>query len=140
MQDIMLFIQNHWLLALAFAVVLVLLFIIEYIRGQRGAKSLTPSQLTQLINHQDAVVVDIRGADAFLTGHIVGSISMPLADLENKYKKLDKYKTKPIVLTCAVGLESQKAANLLTKYGINALILAGGIRAWREAEMPLVKD
>lgn len=140
MQDFFIFIQNHWLPATAVVVVFILLIIIEYIRGQRGAKRVSPIELTQLINHQNAVVVDIRGKEAFLTGHIIGALSIPLEELTNKYKKLDKFKSQPIVLVCAAGLESPKAVSILAKYGVNPLILAGGIRGWRDAEMPLVKD
>lgn len=140
MQDILLFVQNHWMLGAALVVVFVLLILVEYVRLQRGAKRINPSQAIQLMNHKDAVIVDIRSTDAYATGHIVGSISIPIAELEIKYKKLDKFKSQPIILTCATGLESSRAATILAKYGITALILAGGIRGWRDAEMPLVKD
>jgi rhodanese-related sulfurtransferase len=140
MQDTFLFLQNHWMLSTAFVVVLVLLILIEYIRHQRGAKRIGPSQVVQLMNHQEAVLIDIRSNPVFTTGHIVGSISIPMSELDDKRKKLDKYKSKPIILVCATGLESPRAATLLAKYGIAPLILAGGIRGWRDADMPLVKD
>lgn len=140
MQDILLFIQTHWALSLAAAVVLTLLFILELIRGKRGTKQVSASQLTQLMNHQDGVVVDIRPADAFKAGHIVGAVSLPLSDFESKFKKLDKFKSKPIIIACANGLDSPKAVSVLNTNGISAFILAGGIRGWREADMPLVKD
>lgn len=140
MQDILSFIQNHWMLTAALFIIFALLLIVEFLRQQHGAKRISPVQATQLINHQDAVIVDIRPMDAFKTGHIVGAISIPFAELENKSKKLEKYKSKPIILVCASGLESARATTLLMQQGINAYILAGGIRSWREAEMPLVKN
>ncbi len=140
MQDILSFIQNHWMLSTALIIIFVLLLVIEWIRNKQGARRISPQEATQLMNHQDAVLVDIRPADAFKTGHIVGSISIPFAELENKPKKLEKYKSKPIILVCAAGLESARAATLLMKIGLSAFILAGGIRSWRDAEMPLVKD
>ena len=140
MQDFLSFIQHHWLPSAALVFVFALLCIIEYIRGQRGAKRVSPTELTRLINHEKGVVVDIRSKDAYLNGHIVGAISIPLDELQSKYKKLEKFKSQPIVLVCAAGLESPKAASLLAKQGVNVLILAGGIRGWRDADMPLAKD
>lgn len=140
MQDILSFIQNHWMLTAALVIIFVLLLVTELIRQRHGAKRLSPLQATQLINHQDAVIIDVRSTDAFKTGHIVGAISVPFAELENKSKKLEKYKSRPIILVCAAGLESARATTLLMKQGLSASILAGGIRSWRDAEMPLVKD
>lgn len=140
MQDTFLFLQNHWMLSTAFVIILFFLILIEYIRYQRGGKRISPAQAVQLMNHQEAVMLDIRSSQAFATGHIVGSICIPMSELNDKRKKLDKYKAKPLILVCANGLESPRAATLLAKYGISPLILAGGIRGWRDADMPLVKD
>lgn len=140
MQDILSFLQNHWMLTTAFIIIFVLLLITELIRQRHGAKRLNPTEVTQLINHQDAIVIDIRPLDAFKSGHIVGAISLPLAELENKLNKLEKYKTKPIILVCAAGIDSSRASAVLMKQGLTAFILAGGIRSWRDADMPLVKD
>jgi rhodanese-related sulfurtransferase len=139
MQDIFSFIQSHWLLSAAVVAVLILLTLIEVIRTQRGAKRISPQQTTQLINREQAIVIDIRSHEAYAKGHIIEAVSIPLADLENKQKKLDKYKSQPIILVCANGLDSVKAATILNKYGINAYILAGGIRSWQDADLPLVQ-
>lgn len=139
MQDILLFVQHHLELAAAVAVILVLLIIIEFIKIKRGANSVSPAQAVQLINRQNAPVIDLRSNDAFLSGHIVGALSIPLADLDSKMKKIEKFKSQPIVLACATGIESQQAATTLLKHGYNPQILAGGMRAWRDAGMPLVK-
>ena len=137
MQNIFLFLQHHAALSMALVVLLVLLTLIEFIRSKRSAQRLSPALATQMINRQNAIVLDVRQQDAFATGHIVDAISIPLAELENKYKKLDK--SKPIIIVCATGLESQQAANLLAKHELNTYILAGGIRSWKEAGMPLIK-
>ncbi len=143
MQDIILFIQRHTTLALAlalaFSIILIILLIVEFLRLKRGSNQISPAQLTHLINHKNAVIVDIRQTDAFTTGHIVDAISLPLKDLANKMKKIEKFKSQPIVLICAAGLESQRGATILVKEGFDVFILAGGIRAWQTAELPLIK-
>lgn len=139
MQDILLFMQQHWALTTALVIVLTALFIIELIKIKQSTNRLTPAEATQLINHQNAVVVDIRLQDAFLAGHILDAISVPLRELEENTKKLDKHKQHPIIVVCATGTESPRAATLLTKHGFKTHLLAGGIQAWRRAEMPLIK-
>lgn len=139
MQDILIFIQNHAMLVSAIVIVLIFLIIIEYVRQKKGARRISPQYATQLINHDNATLLDIRGSDAFASGHIVGALSIPLADLENKSKKLDKFKTNPLILVSATDVDSQRAANNLMKCGFNVFILAGGIRSWKEAELPLIK-
>ena len=139
MQDILLFIQHHWALSLAFATILVFLIILEFIKIKRGSSRISPAQTTHLINHNKAIVVDLRSYEAFLSGHIVGAISLPLSALKEQVKKIEKFKSQPIVLVCATGTDSPRAATALMQQGFNVQILSGGIRAWRDAEMPVVK-
>ncbi len=140
MRDILLFLQNHWVLFSAVFFVMFLLMIVELLRAQRGASRLSPQLATQFMNHKNAVVIDLRPVEAFREGHILDSVSIPFSDLATKNKKLDKYKSKPLILVCANGLDSPRAATQLAKLGLNPMILAGGIRSWRDADMPLVKD
>lgn len=139
MQDILLFVQQHTLLVIVSVAVLLLLMIVEFIRLKRNTNQLSPADAIHLINRRDAVVVDIRHADVFEKGHIVDAISLPFKDLEGRIKKLEKYKSHPIVLVCSTGTESPQAAAILAKNGFSTFTIAGGIRAWQMAEMPLVK-
>jgi len=139
MQDITLFIQNHTGLVSALVFALLLLMLVEFVKQKVGAKRLNPSEATQLINRQDGVVVDIRPKDVFKDGHIAGAQSLPMADFEKKSSRLDNLKLRPIILVCNGGLDSNRAATMLMQKGINPYILEGGIKSWREAELPLVK-
>jgi len=144
MQDILLFVNHHLALFSALAIILVILVILEFIKIQRGASRLTPAEVIRSINHEKAVVIDIRSLDAFKSGHITGAISLPLNDLKNadlktKTKKIEKFKSQPIIIACATGADSAKAAALLAQQGFQTQLLNGGLRAWRDAEMPLVK-
>ncbi|HSW94491.1 MAG TPA: rhodanese-like domain-containing protein [Gammaproteobacteria bacterium] len=139
MQDILLFVNHHLMLFSALAVILVLLITLEGIKLKRGATRLSPARVTWLINHAKAVVIDIRTPDAFLTGHIAGAISLPAVELKTGLKKIEKFKAQPIVLTCATGTDSPASATFLTTQGFQVHILNGGIRAWREADLPLIK-
>jgi rhodanese-related sulfurtransferase len=140
MQNFLIFMENHWLLTLAFLIIFFLIVIVEFIRTKRSARQISPREAIHFMNHQNAVILDLRSNDAFATGHIVGAVSLPYAELPNKIKKLEKYKSQPIILVCAGGVESSRAAKILANEQFTSHILAGGIRGWRDAEMPLVKD
>lgn len=140
MQDLGVFLQNHWILSLALGAVLVLLVIVEFIKAKQTSSRLNPQNAVTLINHQNAIVVDIRNTEAFANGHIVGSISLPLRELEENSKKLEKFRQQPLIIVCATGQESARAALLLQKKGFQVQLLNGGLRAWQLASLPIIKD
>lgn len=130
------FIVHHWELWLALFAVLSLLLINEYLTKKQGPQSLSTAAAIDAMNHQDAVVIDMRDAEAFKSGHVVGSKNLPGEALE----KLEKYKTKPLLLVCARGLQSSALGVKLRKQGFtNVMMLAGGITAWKTADLPLTK-
>ena len=140
MPDILPFIQNHLYLTSALIGILIALVIVELYRKAQVTNRLNTTQVTNLVNHDDAVVLDIRSQEAFDGGHIVGAISMPWVELKEKPTKLNKYQQQPIVVVCAQGMESTQALPFLQKQGCTKVyMLAGGIRAWQQAGIPLVK-
>ena len=107
----------------------------------RGAKGggVSPAEAVRLINREKATLIDVREAEEFAAGHAVGAKNIPLATLEGS-KQLPKNKTLPVVLLCAKGPQGARAAGILRKLGYeNAQALAGGLAAWREAQLPVEK-
>ncbi len=140
MQELIQFGEKHPLLSIAILVVFALLFIVELLRLNRVRRMISPADATQLINRQRAAVLDLRSKEQFKTGHIIDSTNLSAQELIENPKKLEKFKQKPLVIVCQMGTESQKVAALLTKKGYNSYSIAGGIRAWIAAQMPLVKE
>jgi rhodanese-related sulfurtransferase len=139
MQDIVSFIQHHWALNLAFFAVLFVLIVLEFINQKRNAVRISPAQATRLMNDGKTTVVDVRDRPAFDQGHIIGSVSIPASEVLQS-KKLEKLKSRPIVMVCATGAESTRLATQLLKQDFNMQVLAGGIQAWSTANMPLTKE
>lgn len=109
------------------------------IRGG-AAGTVTTLQATQLINRQDALVLDVRDAAAYAGGHILGARNLPLAQLEARAGELDKLKKKPVIVTCDSGTTSSRAVKVLKARGFeNVVGLAGGYRAWLQASLPVEK-
>lgn len=132
------FIVNHWGLWLALVVVLLIIFINELQTQKKRAKELSPQAAVNLINHENAVVIDLREAEVFRNGHILDAIRATADDFNEQ--RMDKYKTKPLILVCARGLQSSQLATKLREKGFTQpMALAGGMAAWQTAELPVVK-
>lgn len=140
MQEISVFITNHPYLSAATLIVLIFVTIVEFMRARRNVLSISPAQVTQLINRENAVVIDIRQTETWRKSHIIDALSMNTKEIIENPKKLEKFKARPVVIVANTGAESQKLSALLLKNGYNAFSLNGGMRAWSEAQMPLVGE
>jgi rhodanese-related sulfurtransferase len=101
---------------------------------------LTPSAAVLLMNREKAVVVDVSDDSEYAAGHIVGSKSIPLADLETKLPGAVKNKNVPLILVCQSGARSGRAIATAKKLGYEqAQSLGGGLAAWTKANLPLEK-
>ena len=133
------FITHHWELCLALLGILLVIAINEFYEQKKGAKALSPIATVHKINHDNAVIIDVRELEPYRAGHIIDSIRVSPDDVKQKH--LDKYKKKPIILVCARGVQSAALATTLQKQGFAEpiMVLAGGIAAWQAASLPLVK-
>ena len=110
------------------------------ITGGMNAGDLTASSAVQLMNREKAVVVDVCETAEFAAGHIVGAKNIPLGDLEAKLPGAVKNKALPLILVCASGMRSGRAVAMAKKLGYEqAQSLSGGLKAWKEANLPIEK-
>ena len=134
------FIANHPLLVLAFAGLVAALIFTEIARRFRGFKPVGPAQATQLINRENAAVVDVSATADFQGGHIVGARNVPLSQLDGDSKTLAKLKNRPVIVCCRQGQTSSQACSKLVKSGFQSVYqLTGGVAAWKGENLPLVK-
>ena len=140
MQQLLEFYGNHPILGTAW-LAFTLLIIISLIKtATSGSKSLTPLVMTQMVNKQNAVVVDLRAIADFNKGHIPGSINIPLGKLKDRIKDLEKHKEVPIIMVCNAGVQAGNAAMQLRKHGFTDVHkLKGGIQSWTTENLPLAK-
>jgi len=134
------FLGNHFYLAIAFFGVLVALLASEAQRFLRGYTALTPAGLTQLINRDNALVIDVSSQGEFEKGHVPGSRHLLPSQVDPEHKDLAKARETPVALVCRNGQASAQAAQKLKKAGFAKVFwLDGGIAAWTEAQMPLAR-
>lgn len=108
----------------------------------RGANagSLTAQGAVQLINRERAVVVDVREPEEFAAGHVTGAKNVPLDQLEQKLPTAVKNKSLPLLLICATGARAQRAVATAKKLGYEqAQAVAGGLKSWKDANLPVEK-
>jgi len=131
------FLIDNWLPAVMALVSGSLLLWPVISRGAAGGQGVTPSEAVRLINREKAVVVDVCEAAEYAAGHVPGSRHIPLGQLDGA-KGLPTNKALPVVVVCASGARAARAAAQLRKAGHEkAVPLAGGLRAWREANLPV---
>mgnify|MGYP001024954324 FL=1 len=105
-----------------------------------GALSVGTAEAVRLINREKGVIIDVSEPAEYAAGHAAGARNVPLGKLEGA-KELPSNKTLPLILMCASGARSSRAAAQLRKAGHEkAFSLAGGIGAWREAGFPVDKS
>lgn len=132
------FIDNWMLISVALTSGGLLLW--PVLAGGARAGALSPADAVRLINREKAVVIDVGEPHEFAQGHVVGSKNVPFGQLEDKLPSLVKNKALPVILVCPAGMRAARAATLARKLGFEqAQAIAGGLKAWRDASLPVEK-
>ena len=133
------FIIDNWYLILI-AVASGVMLMLPALRGASGG-SLSAAAAVNLINREKAVVIDVCEPEEFAAGHVNGAKNVPLSQLEEKLPTTVKNKQLPLVLVCASGARAVRAEAIAKKLGYEkAQALAGGMKAWRDAGLPVGKN
>ena len=140
MEQLIEFLGNHTGLFLGFSIVMGLLVWNLLSDQVSGIKPLLPQEVTLLINHENAIILDVREANEYEQGHILNSVHIPLSTLSDKIARLEKHRDQPIIASCMSGARSVNACRMLKKNGFEKVHnLKGGIVAWQNANLPLNK-
>lgn len=133
------FFIDNWFLFLAAAVSGGLLLWPMIGKSAGGAAKVSTNDAVNLINREKAVLIDVSEPAEYAAGHAAGAKSVPLSQLENS-TALPKNKALPLVVVCATGARAGRAVGRLKKLGFeNSRALAGGLAAWRAANLPVEK-
>lgn len=106
----------------------------------RGIKEVDTLGAMNLINRQNALVLDVREQSEYDSGRIINSRLISLGKLKERIGELEKYRERPVVVVCRSGARSASATALLNKQGFaQVYTLTGGVLAWQKANLPLEK-
>lgn len=118
----------------------IMLLLPSFKKGAGGVPNLSTAEAINLINRNNALVLDVRNEAEFAGGHIVDAKHIPLDKLAERLNELNKYKDKPILVNCQRGMRSAKACEVLRKAEFKQIHnLQGGLDAWLAAKLPVVK-
>lgn len=134
--------RSPWnqILSLALVGLTIAIVYTEIARLFRGYRALRPAELTHLVNSENALVVDLSASNDFEKGHIAGSRNVLPSSFDPENKLLAQAKSLPVVVVCRNGQASAGAAKRLKKAGFEKVYwLDGGVAAWQQADLPLVK-
>jgi rhodanese-related sulfurtransferase len=104
--------------------------------GYEAARAAVPHVRPGLLG--DGLVLSVDPSDVYARGHVPGAGWLCRSRLELRIGEAAPDRTRPVVLTCADGVQSTLAAATLRRLGYaGASVLDGGTRAWREAGCPI---
>jgi len=133
------FIVDNWIILIV-AFVSGAMLVWPMLRKGGGSGAVGTSEAVRLINREKGVLVDVAEPAEYATGHAAGARNVPFGSLETS-KDLPSNKALPLLLLCPTGARAGKAAGLLRQAGYaNAVPVAGGTAAWREASLPVEKS
>jgi rhodanese-related sulfurtransferase len=134
------FVVNHWELFLALGVILGFIFGEPLLHSAQGYLGVGPVEAIALVNHEDALILDVREENEFKEGHILHALHIPAGRLMDRVKELEKYRSRPVITVCRSGSRSGRVSALLRRQGFSTVYnLEGGLLAWQNANLPLTK-
>lgn len=134
--DVMVFLSEQWLLVCILVALVAALVAVE---GKRGGKALSLHGVTMLVNRGEGIILDIREAKDYKSGHIVDSIHIPYQKLASRLVELEKHKSKTVVVVDKMGQTTGAAVKVLTENGYTANRMQGGMTEWMGQNLPVIK-
>ena len=135
----MVFIEKNWMLILVMMLSGAMLVWPLVQRRFSAMKEIGNVNATQLINRQNAVLLDVREAKEMEGSKLPDAVHIPLSELGARGAELSKLNARPIIVYCARGQRARSAGAALERLGFaDVYHLNGGYRAWKDAGLPVV--
>jgi rhodanese-related sulfurtransferase len=123
------------------AIIMVALYL-AYTKGWifRNYTSISPQVASVVIQQNPLIaILDVRTPEEFSQGHLKGATLLPVQVLEENLGQLAPLKGAKIIVYCHSGNRSAVASRLLANHGFVPLNIDGGISAWQEAGLPIIR-
>ncbi len=130
------FISQEWLLV---STLVVLIYIYAWRERIKNGPPISVHEVTQMLNKDSAILLDVRDSAEFKAGHIVGAINIPFGKVAAELDKLESHKSKIIIVADKLGQHAGSVGRTLGKHGFVVRRLSGGIAEWQAQNLPLVK-
>jgi rhodanese-related sulfurtransferase len=134
------FIVANWPLALVFVISGGMLLWPLLQRRLSPVREIGTLDATRLINSENALVLDVREPKEFSGGRLPNALHIPLSQVKDRSAELAKHVARPVIVYCDRGLRAGAASSALAGLGFTRVqSLRGGLRAWKEAGLPVHK-
>ena len=131
---------NHAMLVMALVAIIIMLVAGEIQQRIGGVKNVEPGDATRMLNHDNAVMIDMRNDKDYQAGHIVNAIHLPEYN-DSSIKRLEKFRERPLIIYCRSGQRSAGVCSKLRKQGFEPVYnLKCGVLAWQNASLPLSRS
>lgn len=109
----------------------------RFFEGRRGLEPINRDDLIRRVRRREVVVLDVRPAEEYRAGHIVGAISIPIQELKRRLRELPQ--GKEIIAYCRgpYCVFSDEAVEMLRAKGFRATRLNEGVVDWRAGGLPV---
>ena len=95
--------------------------------------TISPTDLAAL--GADATIVDVREPDEFTDARVAGALNIPLGTLPARLAEIPR--DRPVYVMCLSGGRSAQATAYLTREGVDAVDVDGGITTWYHSGLPV---
>jgi rhodanese-related sulfurtransferase len=131
------FVGKNLMLFLLLATIVGMIIWTEFRRLTRGFQEISPIEAVKLINHEEALLLDVREDAELSQGRIARAKHIPLSVLKQRVEELNKYRGKPVITFCRSGNRSIEASTLLKKNEFEKVFhMKGGLIEWENANLP----
>ncbi len=135
------FVTKNWILILTFVASGAMLLWPLVSRRMSTGRDINTLVATQLINAGNPLLLDLREPKEFDGRTLPNAVHVPLSQLASRASELAKHVSRPVIAFCERGQRSRGAASLLAKQGFKEIYsLSGGVKAWRDAGLPVTKS
>ena len=135
--DWFVFISEQWILVSLLGALVIALVWVE---TNKGGRALNFHEVTRMINAEQAVLVDVRDAKEYKTGHIVGALSVPHSKLADYLDSLEKYRQKTLIVVDKMGQHGGAVGKQLREKGFIVARMQGGMAEWLGQNLPVTQE
>ena len=98
---------------------------------QNSYQQISQEEAKQRMDEQDAIILDVREADEYDSGHIPGAVLLPLGTIDkDSAAAVIPEKDSVVLVYCRSGNRSKQASSILAELGYTGIFEFGGINTW----------
>lgn len=111
------------------------LFLVCSVAFAAGYHAVTSVEASKMLAKGNVFLLDVRTPEEFRQGRIKGAVLIPVSEIERRVAEVPK--NRPVIVYCAVGGRSNKAAKFLASKGYEVFDMTDGIVGWYRNGLPV---